>query len=94
MVSAHKTLSINFLNKGALTMDIKAKIEEIVKKVKDDKDFASNFAKDPVKAVEGVIGIDLPDDQINAVITAVKAKVGVDDLAGLAGKLGGILGKK
>lgn len=35
-------------------MDIKAKIEEIVNKVKNDKDFAAKFTSDPVKAVEGV----------------------------------------
>lgn len=70
-------------------MDIKAKIEEIVNKVKNDKDFASKFSSDPVKAVEGVIGIDLPDDQINAVIDGVKAKISVDDIKG---KIGGLFG--
>lgn len=70
-------------------MDIKAKIEEIVNKVKNDKDFASKFTSDPVKAVEGVIGIDLPDDQINAVIDGVKAKISVDDIKG---KIGGLFG--
>ena len=61
----------------------KAKIEEIVNKVKNDKSFAEKFKKDPVKAVESVIGIDLPDEQINAVITAVKGKIGLDALGGL-----------
>ncbi len=61
-------------------MDIKAKIEEIVNKVKNDKDFAAKFTSDPVKAVEGVLGIDLPDDQINAVIEGVKSKISVDDI--------------
>ena len=46
-------------------MDIKAKIDEIVKKVKSDDAFAEKFKKDPVKAVEGVLGVDLPDEQIN-----------------------------
>ncbi|MCR4887597.1 MAG: hypothetical protein K5979_00255 [Ruminococcus sp.] len=71
-------------------MDIKAKIEEIVNKVKNDKDFAAKFTKDPVKAVEGVIGVDLPDDQINKIIEGVKAKVSVDDISS---KIGGILNK-
>ncbi len=70
-------------------MDIKAKIDEIVNKVKNDKDFASKFTSDPVKAVEGVIGIDLPDDQIKAVIDGVKAKISVDDIKG---KIGGLFG--
>ena len=33
-------------------MDIKAKIEEIVEKVKTDKTFADKFQKDPIKTVE------------------------------------------
>ena len=33
-------------------MDIKAKIEEIVEKVKNDKNIAEKFKKDPIKTVE------------------------------------------
>ena len=58
---------------------LKDKIEEIVAKIKNDKDFATRFKEDPIKAVEGVIGIDLPDDKINDVIDAVKAKIKLDD---------------
>lgn len=71
-------------------MDIKAKIEEIVEKIKNDKNFAADFQKDPVKAVERVVGVDLPDDQINAVIDGIKAKISVDDVKD---KIGGLLGK-
>ena len=70
-------------------MDIKEKIEEIVEKIKADKDFATKFQNDPVKAVESVLGVDLPDDVINNVIDGVKAKVNVD---GLKDKLGGLFG--
>lgn len=72
-------------------MDIKAKIDEIVNKVKSDDDFADKFKNEPVKAVEDVIGVDLPDDQIQKVVDGVKAKV---DLGGIADKLGGLFGKK
>lgn len=75
-------------------MDIKAKIEELVNKVKNDKDFAAKFKDDPIKAVEGVIGIDLPDEQIKKVVEGVKAKVAVDNIGDIAGKLGGLFGKK
>ena len=76
--------------KEVLTMDIKAKIEEIVEKVKNDENFAADFKADPVKAVEKVVGVDLPDDQINKVIDGVKAKISVDDVKD---KVGGLLGK-
>ena len=68
-------------------MDIKAKIDEIVSKVKDDKDFAAKFKDDPVKTIESVIGIDLPDDQIKSVVEGVKAKVSLDSAGGVLGSI-------
>ena len=72
-------------------MDIKAKIDEVVNKVKSDSSFAEKFKSEPVKAVEDVIGVDLPDDVIKNVIDGVKAKIGV---GGVMDKLGGIFGGK
>lgn len=72
-------------------MDIKAKIDEVVNKVKSDKSFAEKFQKEPIKAVEDVLGVDLPDDVIKNVIDGVKAKVNVD---GIMGKIGGLFGGK
>jgi len=87
--------------------NIKEKIEEIVKKISSDKGFAEKFKKDPISAVEAVIGIDLPNDQIEAIVDAVKAKIDMDKLSGMLdsdgdgkpdlgalGKLGGMFGKK
>lgn len=68
-------------------MDIKAKIEEIVKKLQSDKALQEAFRKDPVKALESLLGVDLPDDQINAIINGVKAKLDLDKLSGALGKL-------
>ncbi|MCM1167861.1 MAG: hypothetical protein NC401_17895 [Ruminococcus sp.] len=70
-------------------MDIKAKIDEVVNKVKSDKGFAEKFRKEPIKAVEEVLGVDLPDDVIKNVVDGVKAKVNVD---GIKDKLGGLFG--
>jgi len=79
-------------------MDIKAKINEIVEKIKSDKDLLSKFKNDPIATVEGLIGIDLPDDQIKGIVDGVKAKISLDDindkLGGLGDKLGGLFGKK
>lgn len=68
-------------------MDIKEKIQEIVDKVKSDKTFASKFSADPVKAIESVLGVDLPDDQIKSLIEGVKAKVSLDKTGDLFGKI-------
>ena len=43
-------------------MDIKAKIEEVVKKLTSDKNLMAKFEKNPVKVIEELVGIDLPDD--------------------------------
>ncbi len=67
-------------------MDIKAKIEELVKKIQSDEALQAQFKEDPVKAVEGVIGVDLPDDTIQNIVTGVKAKLNLDKLGGLFGK--------
>lgn len=71
-------------------MDIKSKIDELVSKVKNDKDFSKKFRENPVKAVEGIIGMDLPDEQINKIVDGIKAKINLDEISG---KLGGLFGK-
>lgn len=72
--------------------DLKAKVEEIVNKIKSDEGFAKKFQENPVGAVESIIGVDLPDDQINQVIDTVKAKIKIDD-SGIVDKIKGIFGK-
>ncbi|HPJ76469.1 MAG TPA: hypothetical protein PLS36_06495 [Clostridia bacterium] len=68
-------------------MDLKKKIDEIVKKIKADDEFGKKFKDDPVKAVESVLGVDLPDDQVNKLIDGVKAKLNLDKADGLFGKI-------
>ena len=68
-------------------MDIKEKIEEVVEKVKSDEKLLDKFKKDPIKTVEGIIGVDLPDDVMEKVVDGVKAKVSVDKLSGALGSL-------
>lgn len=72
-------------------MDIKAKIEEIVDKLKNDKQIMEKFQKDPAAVIEELIGVDLPNDQINDVVEAIKAKLTVDKLGSA---LGGLFGRK
>lgn len=68
-------------------MDIKAQIESIAEKIRKDKSLQAEFKKDPVKAVEKMLGVDLPDEVIEKVVTGVKAKVSLDDLSGAMGTL-------
>ncbi len=71
-------------------MDIKKTIDEVVKKVTGDKALQDKFMKDPAGAIKDVTGMDIPKDQLDGVVSAVKTKLS----ANKAGKmLGGILGK-
>ena len=75
-------------------MDIKEKINEIVEKLKSDPSLMEKFQKDPIKTVEDLAGIDLPDDQLKPVVEGIKAKISLDKLGGVADALGGLFGKK
>lgn len=80
-----------------MAFDIKKIVEDIVSKIKNDKDIGEKFQKDPTKTVEGLIGVDLPDDQVKGVVEAVKSKINLDGvvgkLGGIGDKLGGLFGK-
>ena len=79
-------------------MDIQKIITDVVAKLKADPSLLKNFAADPVKTLESLTGIDLPDDQINAVIDGIKGKidlgsVDLKEATGLIDKIKGIFGK-
>ena len=72
-------------------MDIKAKVNELVEKIQKNPQLLERFRKEPVKVVEELLGVDLPDDQINQLVNLVKAKIDLDKVGNL---LGGLFGKK
>jgi len=63
-------------------MDIKEKITEVVEKISKDKALQEQFQKEPIKAVEKVLGVDLPDDLIEKIVDGVKAKLTTDKISG------------
>lgn len=64
---------------------IKEKIEEITEKIKADDDLLENFKKEPVKTIEKLLDIDLPDDMIEKLIDGIKAKITIDKASDLLG---------
>lgn len=66
---------------------IKDKAEELVKKIQSNPTLLKQFRENPVKVVEDLIGIDLPDDQIKQVAELVKAKIDMDKVGDLLGGL-------
>ena len=75
-------------------MDIQKIIAEAVKALTENEELLREFNKNPGKTLEKKLGIDLPDEQINAVVAGIKAKLGLDDVMDAASKLMGLLGRK
>ena len=83
-----------FLREGEdKRMDIKEQIKKAVDSISKDKSLQEKFQKDPVKALEGILGVDLPDDVINQVVQGVKAKLTADNVSGAVDALKGFLKK-
>ena len=74
-------------------MDIQKIITEAVKLLTENEEMLKAFHKNPAKTLESLLGINLPDEQVNAVVAGVKAKLGLDDVLEMAGKLKGLFGK-
>lgn len=71
-------------------MDIKGQINKIVEEVTKNPNMKEQFEKEPVKAIEKIIGIDLPDDAVMKIIDGVKAKLAVDNVSKAADALKGM----
>lgn len=74
-------------------MDIKKMIEELVEKIKNDDDLLESFKREPIPTVEKLLGIDLPDEKIEALVDGIKAKINLDKLGDALGGLKGLFGK-
>ena len=55
-------------------VNVKEIVGKLIEIIQDDDKFEAKFKKNPAKAIEEVIGVDLPDDTVNAIVKAVKAK--------------------
>ena len=64
-------------------MDMKEQISRIA-------DIKEQFEKEPVKVIEKITGLDLPDDMVMKIIEGVKAKLTVDSVARVADTIKGI----
>ena len=74
-------------------MDIKKIIEDIVAKLKSDEALQKQFLSDPAGALEKLTGIDLPTDQLDAVVSGVKAKLTADNIGDAVKGLGSLFKK-
>ena len=74
-------------------MDINEKIQQIAKKLLSDKNLMEKFNRNPASVIEEYIGIDLPDEQVNQLVTGIKAKLAADQMGDALNKLGGLFKK-
>lgn len=72
-------------------MDIKNAISELAEKIKNDKDILAKFQSNPAGTVNSLLGINLPEDQLNGVVEGIKAKISLDKAGDF---LGGLFGRK
>lgn len=68
-------------------MDIKEQINKMVEKITKDEGLREQFQKEPIKAVEKVLGVDLPDELVEKIIVGVKGKLTADKVSDAAGFL-------
>lgn len=71
-------------------MDIKKKAEELVQKIQKNPRLLKEFRENPVKIVEELIGIDLPDDEIMKLAQMVEIKIDMDKAGDMLKGLGGL----
>jgi uncharacterized protein YpuA (DUF1002 family) len=60
--------------------NVKKIISDLVEKFKADPSKITELFEDPVKTVEKLLGIDLPDDKINKVVDGIKEKIADGDI--------------
>ena len=68
-------------------MEIREQIEKMAKKILEDKELMNLLKKDPLKAVEKILGVVLPDDIIEKIVAGVKAQITVDTAKDVMGAL-------
>lgn len=71
-------------------MDVKEQISKVAEEISKNPNIKEQFEKEPVKVIEKMIGIDLPDDIVMKIIDGVKAKLTVDGVSKVADTLKGL----
>ena len=60
--------------------DIKAIIDKLSQKFGSDSSALVGFFKSPVKTIESLTGINLPDEKVKSVVDGIKAKISGGEL--------------
>jgi len=71
-------------------MDLKKKVEELVQKIQKNPKLLGEFKENPVRVIEEIVGMDLPDDEIMKLADMVKVKIDLDKAGDMLKGLGGL----
>ena len=71
-------------------VDIKNQINKIVEEVSKNPNMKEQFEKEPVKVIEKIIGVDLPDDMVLKIIDGVKANLTINNVSKVTDVLTGV----
>lgn len=63
--------------------ELKKKVEEIVARLKSDPKSLKDFGSDPVKTIENLSGIDIPDGMEDKIVAGVKAALAGEKAGGI-----------
>ena len=74
-------------------MDIKKMAEELVEKIQENPKLLSRFRTEPVKVIEELTGLDLPDAEIEKLAQLIKTKIDLDKAGDLLKGIGGLFKK-
>ena len=83
----------NTVSERGNKMDIKATAEQLVKKIQGDDSLLKAFKSKPEDTVKKLVNKDIKGDILKQLVDLVKAKLGLDGVAGIASKIGGLFGK-
>lgn len=56
-------------------MEVLDKVEDAVKELKENDELRAEFKDEPVKTLEKLTGLDLPDEKVKKVVDLVEAKI-------------------
>ena len=85
----------NILDKvsGDDGFDVKELAEKAIDTIKGDDNLLASFKENPIKVVEKVLKVDLPDEILEKIVEVVKTKINIDDAKDALGKIAGMFDK-
>ena len=76
-----------------MELDITKMVGDLVAKIQNNPQLLTRFRSEPVKVVEELVGIDLPDAEIEKLAQLIKAKIDLDKAGDMLKGLGGLFKK-